>query len=62
MTEKFDAFGVAHRDTCQRPNWRIVPERDKPGTVQRCASCKVIWRKGDGQLTPRRANYGKRTR
>lgn len=35
---------------------------DSFGTAQRCASCKIIWRKGDGQLSPRRANYGKRSR
>lgn len=62
MTEKFDSFGIAHRADCERPTWHIVPEKDMPGTAQRCASCRVIWRKGDGQLSPRPATYGKKTR
>lgn len=58
MPEKYDGFGIAHRDTCRSSDWTIVPGRPATGPVQRCRSCGVIWRRTDGSLTPRPASYG----
>lgn len=58
MPDKFDCFGIAHRDTCKRPSWATISGRIGQATAQRCSSCGLIWRKGDGQLTARAATYG----
>jgi hypothetical protein len=36
MPDKYDCFGIAHRDTCKRPSWATISGRIGQATVQRC--------------------------